>query len=246
MPNPERRKLITRAQLEAARRGRLRLPPGRYQVIGSGQAPQPTRPTPPSPIVRQPQGGGSTGGSGGRGIVAIAIILLVLAIAGGGGATIAGVGGGHGSSTPKNGAYGAALLAQAKSYDSESYVWGGGHQAKSWHSGAGVDCSGLVIQVTGVVTHGKVDESGEVVSSFPGDGHWKVIKISQAQPGDILLRLTGSNLHDHVAFVVSNHHNGLFDLFAAWTSNAAQQADEVGLQRNDSGSWYTEAARFIG
>ena len=139
----------------------------------------------------------------------------------------------------------ASILSDAESHDSESYQWSYGHSPGSWHTGDGMDCSGLIIVSVYEATHGKVRLDGEVVSDFPNDGHWKTIPISQAQPGDILLRLTGDNNHDHVALVVANHHDGYFALFAAWTSNVAQ-ADQVSLHPNDSGGWYSKAARFTG
>ena len=149
------------------------------------------------------------------------------------------------ASAGRHGAAATSILKIAESHAGEAYVWGGGHTPSSWQSGDGVDCSGLVIVSTWEATHGKVSLAGEVVSSFPQDGHWRIIPVSQAQPGDILLHLTGSNYHDHVAFVVKNLGNGYFDLFAAWT-NGIPLAQQVAFQNGQAGSWYAEAAQFIG
>ena len=191
--------------------------------------------------IKRPTSSGAPNGSGRILLVILVIAAIAFFSTRSGSSAKAQQSGG----APSQSSYGASLLADAESHDSESYIWGAGHQPSSWQAGDGVDCSGLVSVAVYEATHGKVVLNEEVVSDFPHDGHWTVISVDQAAPGDILLHLTGSNEHDHVAFVAKNHHNGSFDLFAAWTSNRVQ-SEQVGLQIGDDGSWYNEAARFKG
>ena len=115
------------------------------------------------------------------------------------------------------------LLAQAKDYDSLSYVYGGGHPPSDWRSGRGLDCSGLVdvavLKVTGI-------NENNTARDFRHSGHWRGIDMTDAKAGDIVYLLKENHpghSDDHVAFVVSNNPKGhTITVFEAATWQTAQ------------------------
>jgi cell wall-associated NlpC family hydrolase len=122
-----------------------------------------------------------------------------------------------------NGSVSLQLLANAKTYDHLSYVYGGGHPPSDWRSGRGVDCSGLVdvavLKVTGI-------NENNTARDFRHSNHWRGIDMTDAKAGDIVYLLKENHpghSDDHVAFVVSNDPKGhTITVFEAATWQTAQ------------------------
>ncbi len=146
---------------------------------------------------------------------------------------------------------GAAILAQAKTYDNEHYVLGhdgsgdGGHPPSKYHWGKGLDCSGLinvsVLKVTGI-------SEDDVADSFRNSKHWKSIKKKDVRAGDIMYILMANHPgrgSDHVVIVESNKGDGKLNVFAARTSND-DWADQIRASTGQQYSLYDGALRWNG
>jgi len=139
------------------------------------------------------------------------------------------------------GAYGEAILAEARKYDNERYVWSGGHPPSSFRLGSGVDCSGLINVAVFEAT--QINENN-VAASFRNSPHWTSISFQDAVAGDIVYRLARTKGEiNHVAIVVSNGGDGNLSIFEAATSKApaalqVRQRDGIGYGE------FTGALRF--
>ncbi len=124
---------------------------------------------------------------------------------------------------------GPAILAAAKKYDSEKYVWGGGHPPTSFSKGKGVDCSGLINVAVKDATGVNEDR---VAKNFRTSPHWsKVAAKEDAKPGDIMYMFAANHGKsvDHVVIVVTNGGDGKLTIFEAATNiktSAEQQVRE--------------------
>lgn len=136
---------------------------------------------------------------------------------------------------------GAKILAEARKYDSERYVMGGGHPPGSYRPGKGLDCSGLinvaVMNVTGI-------KEDRLAQNFRSSKHWKRINIADAKEGDIVYRLKRpGEAFDHVAIVVRNKGNGRIDVFEARTKDDVR-SEQIRLSPNQPYGRWTGALRF--
>lgn len=135
---------------------------------------------------------------------------------------------------------GARLICAAKAYDPASYVWGGGHgDPEVWHkncpnidASCGVDCSGLVTMAVYDAFNIKLSQ---VVSSYPMDKtHWEEIKVSDLQPGDLIVPTSSFS---HVEIVDHAVGNTVYT-FGAHTSKKPQP-QQVGPTTYSRSSLYT-------
>lgn len=200
------------------------------------------RPGPPPP-----SGGGDSGGSVGK--IVMAIVAAVVLLGGGGGAVVH-----HEATTPAGGtpdAVALKILAKAKTYDNEHYVFGhdgsgdGGHPPSKYKWGKGLDCSGIinvsVLAVTGI-------DEDNVAASFRNSKHWKSIKKKDVRAGDIMYILMSKHpgrSSDHVVIVESNKGNGKLNVFAARTSND-DWADQIRGSTGQHYGLYDGALRWKG
>ncbi len=189
----------------------------------------------------------SSKSSSGGPTASMVVFLLVLAFIAAGVAKSFHVGGvGSTTSQVPYSTVSGRLLADAKQYDSVSYVWGGGHDPKNYHKGDGVDCSGLIDMAVYDVT--KTAKS-DVVSDFPHDSHWKKINPKDVQPGDVLYLIRSPIDDSHIVFVDS-YTNGKLVVFEAYGTQDKSGSIPADNQVRQSDGWklsqFTGALRFVG
>jgi len=144
------------------------------------------------------------------------------------------------------------ILAKAKTYDNEHYVYGGtgapgsgGHPPAKYKWGMGLDCSGLidvaVLKVTGV-------NEDNTAKDFRNSKHWKPIRKQDVRAGDIMYILMANHPErssDHVVIVESNKGDGKLNVFAARTSND-NWADQIRGSKGQHYKLYDGALRWAG
>lgn len=186
--------------------------------------------------------------SGDHAKIIACIIAAVVLFGGGGGAAVVH----HEATTPAGGkpsTVALQILAQAKTYDKEHYVFGGtggpgsgGHPPSKYSWGKGLDCSGLidvsVLKVTGI-------SEDNVAASFRNSKHWKSIKKKDVRAGDIMYIIRAPGETDHVVIVESNKGDGKLNVFAARTAND-DWADQIRGSTGQHYKLYTGALRWNG
>jgi cell wall-associated NlpC family hydrolase len=175
---------------------------------------------------------------GGSSVVFAIVLLAALVV---GGKFVLGGGSGDGAvptaDAAPTGNDAAAILAEARKHDNESYNYGGGHPPAAYTDGAGLDCSGLidvaVLRVTGI-------NENNIAQAFKNSKHWQAINIGEAREGDIVYLLKEDHpgrSEDHVAIVVSNGGDGNLTVFEAATSQGPQPQEIRESSNRSYGEW---------
>lgn len=184
-----------------------------------------------------------TGGMGAAiGFIAVIVIALVIVAKAG----LIPAGAESTANTKPASSVSAAILAEAKKYDDDPYVWGGGHPPSAYKKGDGLDCSGLidvaVLKVTGI-------NENYTARDFRTSKYWKKVKLRKAKAGDLvylLMERHPGHTSDHVAIVVSNHGSGKLTVFEAASARIRPRSLQI---RQSSGHHYSDydgALRFRG